>query len=215
MIDPAHDALNWLNNHPQVIVAGGQWNLAPYYSIADLFLCPSHREGNPIVIAEASAMGIPSVGFHVTGVCDAIVDGITGSLVPFYDTKLLAKVTVDYLKNPTKRFEHGQNARRRVVENQLPEKVYEEHLQGYLDMLFHKGIFNLDIIKSIEPSQQIDIEADILKLRIWQAAKQHLIHEEGLDFAAKNFHIDHGEVYKLVKSVREIEIIASEKMFII
>ncbi|MDR2438628.1 MAG: glycosyltransferase [Planctomycetaceae bacterium] len=205
MIDPVPDALNWLNNHPQVIVTGGQWNLAPYYSIADLFICPSHREGNPIVVAEASAMGIPSVGFHVTGVCDAIADGITGTLVPFQESGTLADAIVDYLKNPIKRFEHGQNARRRVVENQLPEKVYAEHFQGYMDMLLHKGFSTPEPIGTIEPPPQIDFETDTLKLRIWQAAKQHLLHEESLDFVSKKFNADPVEVQKLVKSVYEIE----------
>jgi hypothetical protein len=213
MIDPAPDALNWLNNHPQVIVTGGQWNLAPYYSIADLFICPSHREGNPIVVAEASAMGIPSVGFHVTGVCDAIVDGVTGALVPFRESRVLAAVIVDYLKNPIKRFEHGQNARRRVVETQLPEKVYEEHFQGYVEMLLHKGISCPVPIGDIEPPPQINFEIDLLKLRIWQATKQHLLHEEPLDLVAKNFNVDSIEIHKLINSVCEMEEAVSEKIF--
>jgi hypothetical protein len=215
MIDPVPDALNWLNNHPQIIVTGGQWNLAPYYSIADLFICPSHREGNPIVVAEASAMGIPSVGFRVTGVCDAIADGITGTLVPFHESSALANAIVDYLKNPIKRFQHGQNARRRVVEHQLPEKVYEEHFQGYMDMLRHKNIFVPEIIESIESLPQIDLEMDILKLRIWQAAKQHLLHEEPLDYIAENFNVDPVEVQQLINSIFEMEESVSEKRFIL
>lgn len=42
---------------------------------------PSHHEGWGIVIIEAASVGTPSIGFRVPGVRDAIVDGVTGSLV--------------------------------------------------------------------------------------------------------------------------------------
>jgi hypothetical protein len=67
----------------------------------------------------------------------------------------------------------------------LSEKVYEEHFQGYVDMLLHKSISCPVPIEAIEPPPQIDFEIDLLKLRIWQAAKQHLLHEEPLDIVAK------------------------------
>ncbi len=42
---------------------------------------PSHHEGWGIVIIEAAAVGTPSIGFRAPGVRDAIVDGVTGTLV--------------------------------------------------------------------------------------------------------------------------------------
>jgi glycosyltransferase involved in cell wall biosynthesis len=49
---------------------------------SDVFALPSHREGMPTVVMEASAMGIPVVSTDVTGCRDAVIDGETGLLVP-------------------------------------------------------------------------------------------------------------------------------------
>jgi len=57
----------------------------------DLLLFPSRREGMPNVVLEAAACGIPSVGWDVTGVKDAIVDGVTGFVVPLGDTALMTE----------------------------------------------------------------------------------------------------------------------------
>lgn len=49
---------------------------------ADVLVFPSAREGLPNAVIEAAACGVPSVGWDVTGVRDAIADGATGRLVP-------------------------------------------------------------------------------------------------------------------------------------
>ena len=54
-----------------------KWQLL---SRAHLLLVPSVREGWGIVVMEAAMAGIPSVGYRVPGLVDAIVDGDTGWL---------------------------------------------------------------------------------------------------------------------------------------
>lgn len=54
-----------------------------YFNAADIFLHPSLRvEGLPTVIAEAMASGLPVVATDTGGTKTAIVDGLTGILVP-------------------------------------------------------------------------------------------------------------------------------------
>src|SRR5207244_3074787 len=62
-----------------------------------LLLIPSVREGYGIVVIEANACGIPAIGWAVPGVQDSIVDGKTGLLVPFGDTRALAETIVNCL----------------------------------------------------------------------------------------------------------------------
>ena len=52
-----------------------------YLSISNLLCLPSHREGFGTVVIEAAAMSVPTVGSNITGLVDAIEDGVTGLLV--------------------------------------------------------------------------------------------------------------------------------------
>ena len=61
------------------------------YMAASDFLClPSYREGFGMVVIEAAASGIPSIGSRIYGVSDAIVEDETGLLVPPGDVPQLA-----------------------------------------------------------------------------------------------------------------------------
>lgn len=57
---------------------------------ARLMLFPSFREGFPKAVMEASAAGVPVVGYDVPGVRDAVRDEVSGVLVPFRDIDRLA-----------------------------------------------------------------------------------------------------------------------------
>lgn len=64
------------------IIAGYQNDPAPYFAMADLFALPSYREGFGSVVIEAAMMGVPAVATDISGLRDAVVDGVTGLLVP-------------------------------------------------------------------------------------------------------------------------------------
>ena len=49
---------------------------------ADILLLPGTREGWGIVAMEAAANGVPVVAYDIPGLRDAVVDGVTGVLVP-------------------------------------------------------------------------------------------------------------------------------------
>lgn len=52
-----------------------------YYSIMNVFVLPSYREGFPTSVLEASAMEIPVLTTRETGCIDSIVDGETGFFI--------------------------------------------------------------------------------------------------------------------------------------
>ncbi len=64
----------------------------------DLLLFTSHREGLPNVVIEAAACGVPTVGWDVTGVKDAVVDGLTGCLAPEGDVQAMVGRTLAILR---------------------------------------------------------------------------------------------------------------------
>ena len=53
-----------------------------YLSAADVLCLPSYREGFGTVIIEAASVAVPAIGTRIYGVTDAILEGVTGLLVP-------------------------------------------------------------------------------------------------------------------------------------
>lgn len=92
----------------------------------DLFWHLSRSEGFGLAVAEAMATGLPAVGYDVPGIRDAILDGVTGRLVPFGDVFSVAKVSEALLTDHSgyrrisgaarKRAEAEYDARRMVTE---------------------------------------------------------------------------------------------------
>jgi len=61
-----------------------------YLRALDLFVLPSLWESLPISITEAMACGVPVLGTHVSGVAEAVEDGVTGRLVDPHAPEQLA-----------------------------------------------------------------------------------------------------------------------------
>jgi colanic acid/amylovoran biosynthesis glycosyltransferase len=76
---------------------------------ADIFFLPSvtaangDREGLPVVILEAQAMGLPVVSTRHTGIPEAVIDGETGYLLEEHDTHGMAQRIAELVENPSLR----------------------------------------------------------------------------------------------------------------
>lgn len=93
-----------------------------YYSMMDVYVLASYREGFPTGVLEAQAMEKPIITTRVTGCCDSIVEGVTG---------LFAENDSDDLKEKIDRIREGKtidgrNGRRWVVENFDSHLVWRE-----------------------------------------------------------------------------------------
>lgn len=82
---------------------------------SDLFVLPSWREGLPVSLLEAMAMGLPAVVSDIRGCREALVDGVTGFLVPPRDADALAGA-IDYLaRHPEAGRRLGAAGRKRAL----------------------------------------------------------------------------------------------------
>jgi glycosyltransferase involved in cell wall biosynthesis len=72
----------------------------------------SPKEGWGISVLEAGACGTPTVASDSPGVRDAVVNGITGELVPHGDVGALAGSLARLLQDPEPRRRMGEEARR-------------------------------------------------------------------------------------------------------
>jgi glycosyltransferase involved in cell wall biosynthesis len=115
-------------------------DMPEHYSLFDLLVLPSYREGFPYVILEASAMELPVVATRVTGCLDAIVDGETGTLVPMRDPVALAQAMRQYLDDGRLRKAHGLAGRARVVQDFRQEPVWEALYDEYIHLLQVNGL---------------------------------------------------------------------------
>lgn len=69
------------------------------------------REGTPVAVLEAMAMGLPVVSTRHTGIAEVVAEGQTGLLVDEYDVEGMAEAMVQYGRAPLLAAEHGQAAR--------------------------------------------------------------------------------------------------------
>jgi len=88
----------------------------------DIFVFPGIQpEGLPLVILEAMAAGLPVVATPVGAVADAIVDGVTGLLVPPGDARALAAALARLAADGEERRRLGRAARARFLESYTDE----------------------------------------------------------------------------------------------
>lgn len=102
-----------------------------YVALFDVFCLPSYREGFGNVVLEAAAMGIATVGTRIVGLTDAIVDGVTGILVPPKDVAALAEALARVLLDDALRLRLGEQAESRTAALFDARKVNAEVLAEY------------------------------------------------------------------------------------
>jgi len=119
----------------QVRFLGQCGDVQSLYAAADLFVLPSRFEGLPLALLEAMAAGLPVVGTCVCGTEEAVLDGVTGRLVPGGDSEALAEAIVEALSDPAKAARWGDAGRRRVAEHFTASRMARETAALYEELL--------------------------------------------------------------------------------
>ncbi len=93
----------------RALVAAAAVFAAPCVIAAD-----GNRDGLPTVILEAMALGTPVVATPVTGIPEAVIDGVTGRLVAEHDAVALARALEEVLTDPPRARSMAAAARKTV-----------------------------------------------------------------------------------------------------
>jgi glycosyltransferase involved in cell wall biosynthesis len=129
-----------LRSDPRVHLAGFCENVPEFLAAIDLVVFPSYREGFPNVPLEAAAMGVPVVATAVPGCVDSILDNVTGTLVPPYNSTALAAAIERYMNEPARKQKHGLQARARVLRDFRSEPIWGFISNQYDEQLRRAGL---------------------------------------------------------------------------
>jgi len=109
-----------LGTHPHLFVHRGVTpvpdQLLDQYTLADIFVMPTHEDCFPMVFVEAMASGLPCIGSTVMGIPDIVIHGVTGLNVPSGDIEALSSAIGQLVNDPALRSAMGNAGRCRAAE---------------------------------------------------------------------------------------------------
>lgn len=123
---------NKLIQNRAINAMGRRTDIAIMLKKAAIFVLPSYYgEGFSKAIMEASASGKPVITTTVPGCADAVIDGITGLVIPPRDIESLEQSIEKLLLNETLRAELGRNGRQHAEKYFSIDSVVEQHMSIY------------------------------------------------------------------------------------
>ncbi|WP_043647610.1 glycosyltransferase family 4 protein [Chitinilyticum litopenaei] len=122
----------WTNVH----FCGNQDNVPEWLSAMDLFTLPSYgSEGVPQSIMQAMACGLPVVSTPVGAIAEAVIDGVTGVLVPPENAVELEAALARFMSDPTRRTQFGEAGLARAR-----QRFGSEHMLDRMETIFRDAI---------------------------------------------------------------------------
>jgi glycosyltransferase involved in cell wall biosynthesis len=115
---------NQIELDPSILFTGFVIDASAYFSLMNVFVLPTYREGFPTVSLEASSMSLPVVITKATGCTESIIENQTGLFV-LNDPKDIANKILFYLKNDKVAQLHGKQGRLFVQENFEQTKIWD------------------------------------------------------------------------------------------
>lgn len=124
-----------ITSNPLIISPGSVSHhyLPLYYSLMDVFVFPSYREGFPTTILEASAMCLPILVSRSHGCVDSIRENVTGRYIDLPPQSIASSLTE--MLNPQLRQRLGEAGRNFVTKN------FERTAMWPAILDFYKGLF--------------------------------------------------------------------------
>ncbi len=123
----------------RVSFLGARRDVGDLLEACDVFALPSIREGLSVTLLEAMRAGRAAVATRVGGSGEALVDGVTGRLVPPEDPAALAAALEETLADPERRARFGRAARERWRASFTAERMVRESEQLYRAELARRG----------------------------------------------------------------------------
>jgi glycosyltransferase involved in cell wall biosynthesis len=124
-----------LRLEPYVRMIGFVDDVPGFLGGLDVFVLPSNSEAIGLAVIEAMASGLPVVATRVGGVPEAVIDGITGLLVPPGQPKALAQAISRLIVDPDLAESMGAAGRKRAETMFDAEAAAERTVAVYTEVL--------------------------------------------------------------------------------
>lgn len=122
-LDPLNpETLAEINQNKDIISAGFQQDVRPFFAISDALAFPSYREGFPNVVMQAGAMGLPSIVSDINGCNEIIVEGENGLIIPSKNVEKLKEKMLTLARDKNLYVKLKENSRR-MIENRYEQSV--------------------------------------------------------------------------------------------
>lgn len=120
-----------IETNDNIITVGLEQDVRPYFTIADILIFPSHREGFPNVVMEAGAMGLPSIVSNINGCNEIIKDGENGWIIPVKDEVAIYTKMKYCIESPKEVVKAANNSRELITSRYEQKIIWEAILQEY------------------------------------------------------------------------------------
>jgi glycosyltransferase involved in cell wall biosynthesis len=122
-------------NLQNVFFVGFRSDIPDVLAAMDIFVFPSHAEAFGVGLIEAMSMNKPTVAANTDGVLDIVLDNETGLFFNSRDGKDLCDKIEKLIDNSELRLKLGTNARKRVREIFDLEKITDQHIITYNNLI--------------------------------------------------------------------------------
>ena len=129
---------NWAKDNKDIVFTGPVKDIEKYYSVMDIFVLPSYREGFGSVVIEAEAMGVPVIVTDIPGPTEALKENETGIIIKKESSEQLKKAMEKLFQDKQLREEMSKNASKFAKEKFDKDKLYKYILEDRDNMLIYK-----------------------------------------------------------------------------
>ena len=123
-----------IKNHPSIISVGWKDDVRIYFSISNVLVFPSYREGFPNVVLQAGAMSIPSIVTNINGCNEIIENNINGILIPVKNSFALEIAMERLLMDQNLYLIQKNNTRLKIEENFNQKVIWNSLLKEYQNL---------------------------------------------------------------------------------
>ena len=127
------DTVQKINTLPGITCTGRIANeeIHNYYSLMDIFILPSYREGFPTSVLEASSMKLPVLTTQATGCIDSIINGQTGLFIQ-HDAQDIVNHIIELMLDKDLYRRLSESGRQFVIQNFMPNLIWQEIEKLYI-----------------------------------------------------------------------------------